>query len=230
MKTDIPNYQQIRKDRILALWGRDPRDLDDLGHCAIAVLNAQPNVDRFKNVKTNKKVKVVGLKWDIQHHTQVSNSHDCPINGFTNWSTRDASKPTGYPGWRGRVWVRYAEPIHSFGSNPWEETLLHTGTGGFGSYEGPWRLLHGQWYNAHRRNLSKPAEERISEPQIYSWDFRFFDEDWPELAEVRQIGPDTTWALLNDQRPPAPTHVFEWHDPKTQDADREFLLPHRKTK
>jgi hypothetical protein len=73
----------------------------------------------------------------------VSNSHDCPVGGVTNWGNRDPDAPTGYPGWQGRMdWV-YAWPKewdgHYLGgdlfggfANHYGRSRVHTGTGGSG--------------------------------------------------------------------------------------------------
>ncbi len=73
----------------------------------------------------------------------VSNSHDCPVGGVTNWGNRDPDAPTGYPGWQGRMdWV-YAWPKEWDGvylgsdlfggfANHYGRSRVHTGTGGSG--------------------------------------------------------------------------------------------------
>ena len=46
--------------------------------------------------------------WDLDvsfrlHFGTVSNSHNCPINGVTNWGNIDPDKPASYLGWSGQV-------------------------------------------------------------------------------------------------------------------------------
>jgi hypothetical protein len=43
------------------------------------------------------------LNIEAQYSRNVSNSHRCPKNGVTNWGNRDKAKPSGYPGFSGRV-------------------------------------------------------------------------------------------------------------------------------
>lgn len=189
--------------------------MSDLGHCIIAVLNQQP-----ASRNGRRRVKVAGLKWSVRHNHSVSNSHDAPINGVTNWSRKDGF-PKGYPGWYGRVWVRYAEPIDCFGSDPWQNTLTYPGTGGFGDYDGPFEAI----YNAYL--LEDPIKRRsrkgFPEPQIYSWDWRFFDEDWPDLQKCHLLD------IVRDGAA-ASSNEFSWMDPEIEQADDEFLARVAKSK
>ena len=86
------NFKRKIKDNILKINGGEPRSLDELVSCVIKVINTVTPVK--------------GFAWDIRKG-EVSNSHDCPMDGVTNWSRSDTSLPTSYPGWCGRVWIRY---------------------------------------------------------------------------------------------------------------------------
>jgi len=71
----------------------------------------------------------------------VSNSHSCPRGGVTNWSSFNAAPgtPTGYPGWVGTITFtidagvsghKVPRKLSGFGSDYFENTTLHTGSGG----------------------------------------------------------------------------------------------------
>ena len=92
-----------KKKAVLDIYGREPRDLDDLGHCVIAVLNSQYASNSIRPNKNTKRIKVAGLMWEIEHQASVSNTHDAPLNGVTNWGGRKPGAPHGYPGWYGRA-------------------------------------------------------------------------------------------------------------------------------
>jgi len=79
------NYRREFKNKLLKIWGREPQDMGELAECVIAVLNRQPS-DSWK--PRSKPVRVVGFSWRLTHTAQVSNSHDCPIDGVTNWCGR----------------------------------------------------------------------------------------------------------------------------------------------
>lgn len=72
----------------------------------------------------------------------VSNSHCCPRGGVQNWCARDTDKPTGYPGWTGRIIIKVKTATYKykggtymedgFGGGYFADTPIKTGTGGGG--------------------------------------------------------------------------------------------------
>lgn len=178
----------------------------------------------FINASAQDGTTIIGLGWEIYWNDNVSNSHSCPSDGVTNWGgdkkfDDGTPYPTGYPGWTGRVWVRYDNFDHKkWGSDPFDRTLLHTGGGGAGSYNGPWTAIASQYYKTygHRDNRNSI----IKRPDVYSWDFRIYAQDFPEVA--KQWEADRVWAMLADK--PIPTrHEYQWDDRETYRKDREFL-------
>ena len=218
------NYKRELKNKVLKIWGREPQNMAELAECVIAVLNRQPS-DSWK--PRSKPLRVVGFSWKITHTNQVSNSHDCPIDGVTNWSGRD-NAPIFYPGWLGRVWVRYANKCESVGSDPFRATLTYPGTGGWGGYDGPWEKLNHAWHTAvspkcYKNGRRIPVPKGLyPEPQAYSWDYRLFDQDWPVITE--DMERLLMWEILNNRKPQTITHEFLWEDPETAAQDREFMF------
>ena len=189
------------KQKILNIYGHEPQSLDQLAECVIAVANTRNTV--------------LGFKWSMFKSHRVSNSHCAPLNGISNWA-KNADKPTGYPGWNGRIWIRYAK-IDSFSNDPLQETLTHTGTGGSGGYDGPWQKLA----TARYEHFGKPFYDKAGkyvfpiEPRIYSYDYKFFDHDWPEIYKYE------LFKLIKNSR--ITHHEFEWYDEATVNAADEFL-------
>lgn len=82
---------------------------------------------------------------DLHWKEDMSNSHSCPRKGVQNFDTRsdyNKGKPTGYPGWTGRINIKVKPPmskhkkdpyIHDgWGSSYFERTSICTGSGGGG--------------------------------------------------------------------------------------------------
>jgi hypothetical protein len=79
--------------------------------------------------------------WDLDvnfglHFGNVSNSHNCPINGVTNWGRRDPTKPESYWGWSGSIegTLKGKVPKKTFGGSiadliKEKFRVIHTGTG-----------------------------------------------------------------------------------------------------
>lgn len=188
------------KQRILDVYGKEPAGLDDLARCVMAIINS------------NCKTPILGFKWNMTHGT-VSNTHSCPLNGVRNWNN-SPDKPIRYPGWTGRVWIRYADGTGR-GSEHFNGTLTYPGTGGFGGYDGDWEQVYKAYMKVHRYRRGKP--EVYPEPQIYSWDYRFYDSDWPDLYKP------FLFDMLAGKGYPT-RHMFSWNDPVTRIRDEEFML------
>lgn len=163
-----PQMQKARE-----IYGSEPTSPQKVFDCVLAVL-------QYNAAKDNNRV--VGLTWDVLPG-KASNTHSAPHNGVQNFG-RKAGKPESYPGWSGRVWVRYENhgKRHT-GSDLFWNTMTYTGTGGFGGYGGPW-----EWFGNFRTSAAKrlnigPWEIKPPNENYYSWDYRFYDADWPHIYD-----------------------------------------------
>jgi hypothetical protein len=113
------------------------------------------------------------LRWS----NEVSNTHSCPRNGVQNWG-RKLDKPTGYPGWTGRLaWkVKWPKEFQHYylGGDLFDgpRSLIHTGTGGGGG-----------WVNGY---------------QSFSYDVKIFADDWPGLS--RHYEKQKAWKILSTKQ------------------------------
>jgi len=207
-----------KKKHIIDVYGKEPETLDELAQCVIAVIEAEKNTDNWprKNSRT-KNFKVDGFAWDIHWIDRVPNTHSSPINGIQNWE-KEPNKPFGYPGWTGRVWIRYKEEPVGFGSDAFARTLTYTGTGGAGGYQGPWEEIGAARFKRFERSLTKAHYSRIPS---YSWDYRIYQSDWPIIDE--KIRQDLMFHKLADTQMPAIRHKFLWQDPAMVISDTEFM-------
>ena len=78
------------------------------------------------------------LSYSVKYSDNVSNSHECPMNGVTNWSRRDPDKPTSYPGFKGNISGKYNADDHTISEycSSFHRKVkipgIHSGTGGGG--------------------------------------------------------------------------------------------------
>jgi hypothetical protein len=207
------NYRQQLKNRLVKKLG-EPKTLDELAWFVIKAIELYN--DR------GSKPKVVGFGWDVSRR-DVCNSHDCPIDGVRNWGGREVMKdgspaPRSYTGWQGRVWIRYSNEVKGFGSDPFNNTLTYPGTGGWGGYNGPFEKISNARFKRYGHKAPKGA---YPEPQVYSWDYRFYEDDWPLVKDT--IEKETIVAHLTGQKKLRFEHKFLWQDSDIVAADREFL-------
>jgi hypothetical protein len=207
------DHLQTLKEDILR-HSPEPKTLDELAWVVIETINRHRDV-RGRKTST---VKVAGFAWEI-YYGDVSNSHQRPIGGVDNWGRRKEGAPESYPGWNGRVWIRYESENGSFGSDPFRSTLTYPGTGGWGGYNGPWGNI-ADARHARYAFLKRVPRDSYPEPQIYSWDYKFFASDWPLLEDwvekqlLVQMLTNRAW----DKH-----HSFRWEDPVILAADKMFL-------
>lgn len=95
----------------------------------------------------------------------VSNSHSCPHNGVINWCEKHNNRPTGYPGWHGRLEYQVQSYLGQENSYPgdsdmWTGTRIHTGTGGGGGF--------------NKKTFT----------QSFGYDIKLWADDWPAMAEA----------------------------------------------
>jgi hypothetical protein len=179
----VKHLKTLRTNRIHARYRRlrHQRKLEDMRN--------QPNFDSVINwIHLNPEVFWENAKqyewtsdaarWDkirdsftvtIQHLSliysdRVSNTHDCPLNGVTNWSGRDTFedgtiKPRGYPGFNGTIIFKTSHEPLSFSSNIFKGTGINTGSGGGGN-------------------------------NIYRFSVRMFLDDWPGIAKTIQAAKE----------------------------------------
>ncbi len=113
----------------------------------------------------------------VQWNPAVSNSHSCPHNGVTCWSSREAEdgRPQSYPGWSGRIewivaWPKEWDGVYlggdlfSGGTFRTGRQRAHTGTGGGGGM---------RYSEKHKCHIMS-----------FGYDFRIFAADWPGMARV----------------------------------------------
>ena len=199
-----------RKEQFLKVAGHEPATLDELAHAVIAVANTYRNrrwsgKGRAAQLVESGSARVVGLSWDLRWSDEISNTHNAPVGEQTNWG-QEKNKPRGFPGWIGRVWIRYANESNiTFGSEPLNATLTHTGTGGGGGYNGPWAKLC-------TRRYTTTSQHKGAWPNIncYSWDYRIFAQDFPLIQEAWD--KELMWAKLSNTR--VRSHRFDWEDPR----------------
>ena len=131
-------------------------------------------IGRGKNAIVMPVPKLLKIKHSLRWNDMVSNSHSCPHNGVTCWSSHEAKdgRPRGYPGWTGHIewlveWPKELEGMYlgsdlfSRGTFRTGRQRAHTGTGGGGG-----------------GHMNKEFNTWVQRPQ---YDFRLFAADWPGL-------------------------------------------------
>lgn len=203
-----------KQQHIKDIYGKEPETLNEIAESVIAVIN--------------QKRKVAGFAWDVKYTERVSNSHTAPITGYSNFLGKRTIN--SYPGFAGRVWIRYSEPDpNCFGSEVFPATLTYTGTGGSGSYSGLWGKI-----SLHAGSANHKRDKNIQHPGVdcLSWDYRFFLQDFPGIldevnARIIQFEKEVAWDKLMNRYIHSTfyySHKFEWEDPTIKAMDDKFLL------
>ena len=134
------------------------------------------NVFYYANQHYFVKRKLLGWGMKVHFDKKVTNTHYAPHNGTSNWEYVDYL-PRGYPGWYGRVWIIYDKQGRMGSSqddNLFPNLRLYTGSGGYGLYSCPFYSY-------------KPVGHKV---YPVSYDFRFFQADWPSLILGHAFGAE----------------------------------------
>lgn len=103
--------------------------------------------------------KFTKIELKVKYNYFVSNSHQCPDNGVTNWCAKNPGV-TSYPGWEGSIKGTLERPKKYDGNYPYSEALevvgLKTGSGGGGN-------------------------------QGWQYDVKIFLADWPGLGQILTV-------------------------------------------
>ena len=84
----------------------------------------------------------------------VSNSHNAPHTGVTNWCGEGGNVPRGYPGWHGSIEFKYSHELSGFGSSVFSQSRIHLGSGGGGAKGGRYEV---KFFDDDWPGLSKSA-------------------------------------------------------------------------
>lgn len=146
-------------------------------------------ISRRKDAQVMPIPRVLKIYQNLTWSDSVSNSHSCPHNGVTCWSSHEAQdgRPRGYPGWHGSIewlveWPQEFEHVYissdlfSKGTFHSGRQRAHTGTGGGGG---------GMYFN-------KEFNTWCQKPR---YSFSIFAADWPGLA--RYYEKQRMWAILS---------------------------------
>ncbi len=62
---------------------------------------------------------------------------------------------------------------------------------------------------------------KYPEPNCYSWDYKFFDLDWPLLSEL--VTKHNAWEILQGKLQTPLSHKFLWEDQETKEKDAAYI-------
>ena len=98
------------------------------------------NENHWPSSKIYETDKFFDIHFTVKYCNHIPNTHDCPDGGVTNfgWGDRHTNgKPTGYPGWNGRISGKLHRLPKHMSSYPASDLLqfckIKTGTGGGGN-------------------------------------------------------------------------------------------------
>jgi hypothetical protein len=162
----------------------------------------------YNSIRDGRRLLLTGLALSMQWSDRVSNSHSCPINGTTNWDCDD-TLPTGYPGFNGRIALRFDRSPTGFSTDVLHGSCAHGGSGG-------WRPSVKVWKDVSRRATDANLPGHYTE-----YELRIYVEDFPKLARhMEQLKtmhllqfPDKPFLLLRD---------YVWIDPLQQALDDQL--------
>jgi len=143
---------------------------------------AENAIKNYREPKLKGSPRIVDIVFErVKYNDSVSNTHSCPHNGVTNWGgSKDA--PRGYPGFT----LNLDYSVEALGSESgqypgsssmWENTRIHTGSGGGGGF-----IVH------------KGSSPRAG-VQTFRYSVNIFLDDFPKMKE--EIEKAKVWHKLS---------------------------------
>lgn len=205
---DKEKITKLRKrDSMFEKYG-EPISLEEL---AIFVVNVS-------NDELPKKQHITGgISWDI-NYGYVYNTFESPINGVVNYYS-EPELPTSYDGFFGTIWIRATYDTKLPISRRIENSFTYTGVGGYGCYGGPWSDLERDLISNKNLDFCK---EYFS---IYSWDYRFFIEDFPLL--FKKIEEEKIISIMQGEKIFCKNNKFFWQNEEVTKQDELILKDFR---
>lgn len=149
------------------------RDMkEQLRHECRLTCDSIPAIEAYVQEKLSDLTGVpVKVFMDVKYTPSVSNSHSCPIDGVTNWGSRDADKPTSYPGYQGQIKIIWGDA----------KIKLKSYHGGRVDYLSSDHITMFAGLNTGSGGAGNSS---------CSYGLRLFDADFPKLVEARTIAQE----------------------------------------
>lgn len=94
----------------------------------------KPDTDEYTKMEFSKYWDTPGI---LTYSDTISNTHECPDNGVTNWGGKNPDAPTSYPGFSGRIEGTLKRARKDMADYPTSDFLkfigIKTGSGGGGN-------------------------------------------------------------------------------------------------
>lgn len=196
------------KQQLLSLFD-EPKSLDDLGNGILKYFKNTVHRDHYGN---DVLINIVGLSWELKYTDTIITTHCAPLG-----KSSSMTNPESLPGFTGRIWLRTESDFSGWLSKTISKCVLHPGSGGVGSYDGPWKNVNAAFYNEYG---PKPTNTKIPKPIMYSWDCKIFLDDLPlikQYIENHKLMSTLKSELYSFK------HSFLWNDPETAERDENYL-------
>lgn len=131
---------------------------------------------------------LLGFFWYIRSFHNISNHSYAPVGHSTNPGGRDLNMPTGFPGWYGKMTLRFRHKVWLWGSNMMNNTLIHTSTSDRTIKRFP--------------DKTKNKKDENYEIEFYNWKINFFNSDFPNL--------DMEQAFAKLKGETITAHAYDW--------------------
>lgn len=104
-KHEVSCEKRVKADQVrVAKELKEKKIRNDIRLTATSWSNLEQQVNDFAK---SKGFKLTVIFSDLKYDPRLSNSHNSPVTGTSNWCGQDDKKPKHYPGYHGKVTVHY---------------------------------------------------------------------------------------------------------------------------
>lgn len=198
------NSFRIMQRRFFEEQGEIPT-FEDLGHAFVRHIDAQARAERRYGQLTDNRL--LGLSFKMSYTQSAYIGKSVLQREFDQ--RRSGERDT--VGYSGKIWLRFLHELAD-GFNALNGCMLHIGTGGYSTWEGPWQEL-GISLQKHEQGVPWNLRQELA---CYTFSSQIYLSDFPDLDQLAIMNK------LGDQGMPK-NITFFWQEDGLEERDHEYI-------
>jgi len=180
-------------------------DFEDLGNAVVGHINDCARAERVHGQSVDNRI--LGLSWRMDF-TRIPYIGKSILQREYDRLGKGGCDTVGYSG---KLWVRFEREL-SYGFDFLSGCMIHIGTGGYSTWEGPWQEL-GNSLQRHEIGVPWNLRQPLA---CYTFSCQFYLSDFPDLDQMALL------QKLSDGEMPKEVSFF-WQEDGLEKRDQDYI-------